>query len=72
MAPYQATSYKECKADLSLPACPDCGAVDCERAVSSQYQCSSGFEPGFRRVCDKCGRMNCLSIMKETKYEDNN
>ena len=41
------------------PSCPDCGAVDCDRAVSSHYKCSSSFHPGFQKVCDLCGRMGC-------------
>ena len=41
------------------PSCPDCGAVDCDRAQSSNQQCSSSFHPGFQKVCNTCCRMEC-------------
>ena len=41
------------------PSCPDCGAVDCDRAQSSNQQCSSSFHPGFQKVCSVCCRMDC-------------
>ena len=51
-----------CMPSRNLPACPDCGAIDCDRAFSSAHECSSGFLPGGRKVCDICGRMNCPSL----------
>jgi hypothetical protein len=51
-----------CERDTHSPACPDCGAVDCDRASGSRYECSSGFLPGGRRVCERCGRMNCQTV----------
>ena len=42
------------------PSCPDCGAVDCDRAQSSNQKCSSSFHPGFQKVCDACCRMECI------------
>jgi len=57
-----------CDVNTSSPACPDCGAVDCERAHGSQYQCSSGFMPGYRKVCDRCGRMDCTANSAADKW----
>ena len=53
---------QKCKIDSHSPACPFCGAVDCDSAHSSGHECSSGFEPGVRKICDRCGRMNCESV----------
>lgn len=58
---------EQCEPNTSDPACPDCGAVDCERAKSSSRECSSGFEPGQRKVCGRCGRMNCESLTQPQK-----
>lgn len=54
-----------CEIDTGLPGCPDCGAVDCDKASDLNMDCSSGFEPGMRKVCDRCGRMNCPSIYSD-------
>jgi len=62
-------SDDDCEEDWSKPACPECGAVDCDRASSSNHKCSSGFGPGRRRVCDKCGRMECPSLLEEERKE---
>ncbi len=48
-----------CTPNRTDPACPDCGAVDCNRAFSSNQKCSSGFEPGAAKVCERCGRLAC-------------
>lgn len=53
------------KPDTSKPSCPDCVAVDCDRARSGNNKCSSGFAPGQRKVCDMCGRMMCPTLYTE-------
>jgi hypothetical protein len=54
-----------CKEDWTQPACPECGAVDCDKSHNLSAKCSSGSAPGMRKVCDRCGRMECPSIQAE-------
>lgn len=48
-----------CERNSTDPACPDCGAVDCEKAHRLDRECSSGFAPGCAKVCPKRGRLGC-------------
>lgn len=57
----------DCEPNTTDPACPDCGAVDCDRAASGRHQCSSGFAPGLRKVCERCGRMDCPTLSKDSE-----
>ena len=57
----------DCKVDCyeasleTLPGCPDCGAVDCERALDCDQECSAPC--GADSVmCLKCGRLNCGTL----------
>lgn len=48
-----------CERNTTDPGCPECGAIDCEKAHRLDRPCSSGYEPGGARVCEKCGRLDC-------------
>lgn len=58
-------SLKQCTPDHDSPACPDCVAVDCERAHSSLHKCSTDLL--YPRICERCGRLNCEEKLKRSE-----
>lgn len=55
-----------CEAGQCEPCCPDCGAVDCGRAASSAYDCTSEFLPGRGKICPRCHQLDCDSVSTDS------